>query len=146
MPSSATDSEIIVPAGNDIQMLPPTVAVFHTLDDARNEWQHWWISGAAVHSGGASRASNSAIVQVEDICSPCSSATSGSQENPCRSSSRRRCGCGSEKSQVPPASQLSPSRQSKSSPPSPVTRLISVMVFKFTWQALLAQQLSTASV
>ena len=58
MPSSAIVSEIIGPAGNDIQILPPTVAVFQTLNDARNEWQHWWISGAAVHSGGASRASN----------------------------------------------------------------------------------------
>src|SRR3954469_22868086 len=106
MPSSATVSEIIGPAGNDMQMLPPTVAVFHTLNDARNELQHWWISGAAAHSGGASRAYNWAIVQVGDIWSPCSLTISGSQPYPCRSSSRRRCGCGSENSQVPPASQL----------------------------------------
>jgi hypothetical protein len=98
-------------------MLPPTVAVFHTLNDARNEWQHWRISGAAVHSGDASSASNRAIVQMGDIWSPCSLTTSGSQENPYRSSSRRKCGCGSEKSQVPPDSQLSPSRQSKSLSP-----------------------------
>src|SRR3954454_15162153 len=109
MPSSATVSETIGPAGNDMQMLPPTVAVFHTLNEAKNEWQHLWISGAAVHSGGAYMGSHSAIVQVGDIWSPCSPTISGSQEKPCRSSSRRRCGWGSEKSQVPPASQLSPS-------------------------------------
>src|SRR5215207_3084435 len=137
MPSRATVSEIIGPAGKDMQMLPPTVAVFQTLNDARNAWQHWRISGAAVHSGGASRASNCAIVQVGDIWSPCSSTTSGAQSKPCRSSSRRRCGCGSEKSQVPPASQLSPSCQSKSSSPFPVTRRIPVMVFRSTWQVLL---------
>src|ERR671932_450061 len=137
MPRGATVGEIMEPAGNDMQMLPPTVAVFQTLNEARNEWQHWRIKGAAVHSDGASRASNSAIVQVGDIWSPCSLTTSGSQPKPCRSSSRRRCGCGSEKSQVPPASQLSPSRQSKSSFPFPFTRRTSVMVFRFTWQVLL---------
>ena len=45
-------SEIIGPAGSDMQMLPPTVAAFQILNDARNELQHWWNSAAAVHSGG----------------------------------------------------------------------------------------------
>ncbi len=45
---------------------------------------------------------------------PSSLTSSGSQPKPCRSIRRRRCGCGSEKSQVPPASQLSPSRQENS--------------------------------
>ena len=53
-----------------MQMLPPTVAVFQTLNEARNAWQHCWIRGAASHSQGASRASSCAIVQVEDIRSP----------------------------------------------------------------------------
>jgi len=30
---------IIGPAGSDMQMLPPTVAEFHTLNDARNASQ-----------------------------------------------------------------------------------------------------------
>src|SRR5665647_3786565 len=51
-PSSAVVSEIIGPAGNDMQMLPPTVAVFQILNEARNARQHWPIKGAAVHSTG----------------------------------------------------------------------------------------------
>ena len=39
-PSSADVSEIIGPAGSDMQRLPPTVAVFQILKDARNARQH----------------------------------------------------------------------------------------------------------
>ena len=44
---------IIGPAGSDMQMLPPTVAVFHTLNDARKASQLVRNSGAARHSFGA---------------------------------------------------------------------------------------------
>jgi hypothetical protein len=39
-PSSAVVSEIIGPAGNDMQRLPPTVAVFQILNEARKARQH----------------------------------------------------------------------------------------------------------
>src|SRR5712672_2713159 len=71
MPSSATVSEIIGPAGNDMQMFPPTVAVFQILDDDRKERQHCAIRGAAVQSAGAARATNLAIGQVAAISTPC---------------------------------------------------------------------------
>src|ERR1700724_4744431 len=66
-PSSADVSEIIGPAGNDMQRLPPTVAVFHILKDARNARQHLLIRGAASHSGGQANASSCATVQVAAI-------------------------------------------------------------------------------
>src|SRR5260370_16519435 len=50
IPSSATASEIIGPAGNDIQILPPTVAVFQILNEERNERQHSPITGAPIHA------------------------------------------------------------------------------------------------
>ena len=71
-PSSAAVSEIIGPAGNDMQRLPPTVAVFQILNEARNARQHWLIRGAASHSGGQARASSCATVQVAAIVSPVS--------------------------------------------------------------------------
>src|SRR5436305_12919996 len=40
VPSSATDNEIIGPAGSDMQMFPPTVAACQILNDDRNESQH----------------------------------------------------------------------------------------------------------
>ena len=52
-PSSAVAREIIAPAGNDMQIFPPTVAVFQILNDANRERQHWLINGAAVQSAGA---------------------------------------------------------------------------------------------
>jgi len=48
-------SEIIGPAGNDMQMLPPMVAAFQILNEARNELQQSWMSGPARHSGGAAK-------------------------------------------------------------------------------------------
>ena len=66
-PSSAEVSEIIGPAGSDMQILPPTVAVFQILKEARNARQHWLISGEAIHSGGQASASSCATVQVADI-------------------------------------------------------------------------------
>jgi hypothetical protein len=50
--SSATVSEIIGPAGSDMQMLPPTVAAFQILNDARKELQHSCTSGRACQSEG----------------------------------------------------------------------------------------------
>src|SRR5215831_7916957 len=67
IPSSAAVSEIIGPAGSDMQRLPPTVAVFQTLKEARKARQHWLMSGAAIQSGGQVRASSCAIVQVAAI-------------------------------------------------------------------------------
>ena len=51
-PSRAAVSEIIGPAGSDMQMLPPTVASFQILKEARKARQQWRNSGAAVQSGG----------------------------------------------------------------------------------------------
>ena len=39
-PSSAAVSEIIGPAGSDMQMFPPTVASFQILNEARKDRQH----------------------------------------------------------------------------------------------------------
>ena len=39
-PPSAEVSEIIGPAGSDMQRLPPTVAVFQILNEARKARQH----------------------------------------------------------------------------------------------------------
>src|SRR5215831_17526588 len=66
-PSSAAVSEIIGPDGSDMQRLPPTVAVFQILKEARKARQHWLISGAASQSGGQASASSCAIVQVAAI-------------------------------------------------------------------------------
>src|SRR5882672_891929 len=110
-PPSAEVSEIIGPAGSDMQMLPPTVAVFQILNEARNARQHWLISGAAIHSGGQASASSCATVQVAAIVSPVSLAVSAGHLRSVRSISRVRWACGSENSQVPPASQASPAVQ-----------------------------------
>ena len=45
---------IIGPARNDMQMLPPTVAEFHTLNDARKASQLVLSSDAASQSAGGS--------------------------------------------------------------------------------------------
>ena len=57
-PSSAVVKEIIGPAGNDMTRLPPTVASFQILKEAKNDRQHMGINGAANHSGGALNPSN----------------------------------------------------------------------------------------
>src|SRR3979490_1422156 len=72
MPSSAEVSEIIGPAGSDMQRLPPTVAVFQILKEARKLRQHWLISGEAIQSGGQASASSCATLQVAAIDSPVS--------------------------------------------------------------------------
>src|SRR3954470_5152883 len=69
-PSSPEVREIIGPAGSAMQMLPPTVAIFQILKEARNARQHWLISGEAIHSGGQESASSCATVQVADIDNP----------------------------------------------------------------------------
>src|SRR5258708_37746690 len=71
-PSSAAVSAIIGPAGNDMHRLPPTVAVFQILKEARNARQHWSISGEAIHSGGQDNASSCATVQVAAMVRPVS--------------------------------------------------------------------------
>ena len=52
MPSSATVSEIIAPAGSDMQILPPTVAAFWILNDISSASQHSRMSGVARHAAG----------------------------------------------------------------------------------------------
>src|SRR6267142_6969833 len=110
-PSSAEVREIIGPAGSDMQMLPPTVAVFQILKEARNARQHWLISGVAIHSAGQESASSCATVQVADIDNSLSLIVSAGHFRSVRSISRVRWTCGSENSQVPPASQASPAVQ-----------------------------------
>src|SRR6201996_7655870 len=106
-PSSAEVSEIIGPAGSDMQRLPPTVAVFQILNEARKARQHWLISGAAIHSGGQNSPASWAMEQVAARVRLVSSMASAGHFRSLRSISRARWTCGSENSQVPPASQAS---------------------------------------
>ena len=78
------------------------------LKEPSNAWQQEVISSAAIQSTGASKASNSAKVQVAATCSAVSVRRKLSQRSAERSTRRRKAGCGSEKSQVPPARKLSP--------------------------------------
>src|SRR5262245_10590091 len=110
-PSSADVSEIMGPAGSDMQMLPPTVAVFQILNEARNARQHWLIRGDAIQSGGQASASSCATVQVAAIESPLSLMVSAGHFRSVSSTRRFKCSCGSENSQVPPASHASPGVQ-----------------------------------
>src|SRR5215475_14758472 len=89
-PSSADVSEIIGPAGSDMQRLPPTVAVFQILNEARKARQHWLISGAASQSGGQASASSCAMVQVAAIESSLSEIVSAGHFKSVRSISRFR--------------------------------------------------------
>ena len=99
-------------------MLPPTVATFQILNDPTSAVQHSRNRGTAVHCGGPANRDRSAIVQVAAISSPASVTVSGGQPNPVTSTSSRRCTCGSEYSQVPPASRAvsgpSPARSARS--------------------------------
>src|SRR3954454_7766346 len=113
-PSSAAVSEIIGPAGSDMQRLPPTVAVFQILNEARKARQHWLISGAANQSGGQTNPSSCATVQVAAMLKWLSVTVSAGHFRSARSMSRVRWTCGSENSQVPPASQASPGVQTGS--------------------------------
>src|SRR5579862_9572183 len=97
-PSSAEVSEIIGPAGSDMQRLPPTVAVFQILKEARKARQHWLISGAASQSVGQASASSCATVQVAAIESPAALTSSGGHFRLARSISRVKWACGSENS------------------------------------------------
>jgi len=58
------------PAGNDMQIFPPTVAVFQILNDERNERQHSPIRGAAAQSAGVFNTNSFAISQVAAISRP----------------------------------------------------------------------------
>ena len=114
-PSRATASAAIGPAGSARQRLPPTVAVFQTLKEPSSARQHWPTSGAAVQAAGSSSRSRRAKVQVAASDRPLSVTAWGVQPRPARSTRRSSAGCGSENSQVPPASQASPGRQAGSS-------------------------------
>jgi len=97
---------IIGPAGNDMQILPPTVAEFHTLNDARNASQQVASSDPARQA--VRNAYNCAIVHMAPISRPASVTRSVFQPRASRSISRLVSGCFSEKSQLPPASHASP--------------------------------------
>ena len=111
VPRAPPPARSSAPAGSDMQMLPPTVAAFQILNDASKELQHSRNSGAAVHSPGAGKWYSSAIRQVAAMSSPSADASSAGQPSPSRSISVSMAGCGSENSQVPPASHASPSCQ-----------------------------------
>ena len=93
-----------------MQMLPPTVAVFQILKEARNARQHWSISGEAIQSDGQ------ASVELRHRAG-------GRDRKPALADRQRwpfqvgeidqpaQMACGSENSQVPPASQASPAVQ-----------------------------------
>src|SRR4051812_21668454 len=89
-PSSAAVSEIIGPAGSDMQRLPPTVAVFQILNEARKARQHWLISGAANQSGGQRNPSSCATVQVAAMLRRLSVTVSADHFRSVRSMSRVR--------------------------------------------------------
>jgi hypothetical protein len=90
-------------------MFPPTLAVFQILNDASRAWQQRGINDAAFHSDGTPNASSSAILQVEAISSPSGNTCNAGHDNVSKSINARTDGCGSENSQVPPASQAKPS-------------------------------------
>ena len=69
-PSSAAVSEIIAPAGSDMQTLPPTVAAFQILNDIRNASMHCRNSGTARHPSGPSKSCSSTIRQVAAMSRP----------------------------------------------------------------------------
>ena len=128
-PSSAVVSAAIGPAGSARQRLPPTVAPFQILNDPNSARQHWRNNGLARQEVGNSADANVASVQVAPIRRPSAPVSSAGQPSSTRSISRVSAACGSENSQVPPASQASPERQGGRSFRHP-GRLISVTVFK----------------
>ena len=78
-------SEISEPAGNDMQMLPPTVAAFQTLNDASNASQHILNRGAAFQFAGASKWVSCVNVHVAAILRPSAETWRGGQRSDCRS-------------------------------------------------------------
>ena len=115
VPSRAAVSAIIGPAGRAVQRLPPTLARFQILNEPSSARQHCPTSGAAIQSRGRASRSSSAMVPVADRRRPASEISAAFHPRADRSISRASAGCGSENSQVPPASQASPARQAGSS-------------------------------
>ena len=88
-----------------MQMLPPTVAAFQILNDTSNAWQH---SRQQRRRGPAGRRREP--VELGDAAGrgdvePRGDASSAGQFSASRSISVSIATCGSENSQVPPASQ-----------------------------------------
>jgi len=83
--SRATVSETIGLAGSDIQTLPPTVAAFQILNEARSARQHSRRRGPAFQSPGALKRSSSAIVQVAATSSPFAEALRAGHSSEARS-------------------------------------------------------------
>ena len=63
---------IRAPAGSDMQILPPTVAVLKILNEADKASAHRLNRKDACQSSGQSKSSSSRMVQVAAISSPCS--------------------------------------------------------------------------
>jgi hypothetical protein len=62
-------------------MLPPTVAAFQILNDARNALQHSRTSGIARHSAAAANRNSSAIRHVAAISIPASDICNAGQSS-----------------------------------------------------------------
>jgi len=95
-----------------MQILPPTVAAFQILNEARRALQQARISGAATHSRGASKRLELGDAQVALDVEP---GGRGLQRGPAEMAEidqRVGLGFGSENSHVPPASQAKPLRHS----------------------------------
>lgn len=110
-PPRATAIDTIGAAGSARHTLPPTVALFHTLNDEENARQQPAISARAPGqgpSGPSAKASSSATAHVAAISRPPAPTTSGCQPIRSRSHKREIRGWGAENSQVPPASHASP--------------------------------------
>src|ERR1700739_1100021 len=102
---------IIGPAGNAIQMLPPTVAAFHTLNDARNASQLVRNKLPASQPSGGTNSCSSLIVHVAPISRPPASRIRLDPPSSVRSTNQPAGGGVSENSHLPPASHASPVRQ-----------------------------------
>ncbi|SKY19769.1 Uncharacterised protein [Mycobacteroides abscessus subsp. abscessus] len=115
-PSSPAASDTIDAAANERQMLPPTVATFQILKEARSAVAHWKSSGCARQPGLAGSSASCAMVAVAAIRRPPSGSSSkGSQSMRLMSTTPLEVTCGSEKNHVPPATMRSPSARVRSS-------------------------------
>jgi hypothetical protein len=134
------------PAGSARQTLPPTVASCEILEEPASAAQHWRSNGSADHSGGPRNAVSWRSVQVAAMDKPDPVTSSGGQPRPRTSTRVCKSGCGSENSQVPPASTAAPGPTASSE--RDVGRSTAVMVWRSTQYSTrsgLASQASNGS-
>ena len=93
-----------------MQILPPIVAAFQILNDARNALQHSCTSDIAGQSPVLAKRYNSAMRQVAARLIPAGDGSIAGQWSWSRSISVSVAICGSENSHVPPPSQAYPLR------------------------------------